>query len=108
MPDRHLDNESEDWRTAVHEAGHVIAAALENVPIRSVTIIPNDEILGRVEYDSQSTSSGCLAGAAAELAILGDVSAKGLGNDRKRAAALGSSTPARGLPDRPGLINGDD
>ena len=75
----------ERWRTAVHEAGHVIAAALGNVPIRCVTIVPDDETLGRVRYDGPGRKSDCLAGAAAELALLGDVSASGLNSDRAQA-----------------------
>ncbi len=32
--------------TAHHEAGHAVAAIVENCPLRSVTIVPDDETLG--------------------------------------------------------------
>jgi hypothetical protein len=34
-----MRDHQDEWRTAVHEAGHAVAAALGNVPIRSVTAI---------------------------------------------------------------------
>jgi hypothetical protein len=78
-------DDPERWRTAVHEAGHVIAAALKNVPVHLVTIVPNDETWGRMEYETAGLPWGCLAGPAAELAVLGDT--LGHGSDLARARA---------------------
>jgi hypothetical protein len=55
-----MRDHQDEWRTAVHEAGHAVAAALGNVPIRSVTVAGGDWRAGKSRSEDP-TPPGFLA-----------------------------------------------
>lgn len=91
-----------DWRIALHEAGHAVAAyRLFRSTNVSVSIVPSEDTAGRASYNQPSgplTRTGLcsrlivwLAGRAAEEVFLGDVSAGAGGranSDLAKASAL--------------------
>ncbi len=110
--------EDEKRKTAYHEAGHAIVGHLlpTHDPIHQISIIPSGRALGytlalpttdktsvfRKELQEEITS--LLAGRAAELLILGDVSG-GASNDIERASEIARKMVTRyGMSDRLGPI----
>ncbi len=110
--------EDEKRKTAYHEAGHAIVGHLlpTHDPIHQISIIPSGRALGytlalpttdktsvfRQELKEEITS--LLAGRAAELLVLGDVSG-GASNDIERASEIARKMVTRyGMSDRLGPI----
>jgi hypothetical protein len=79
---------SQEVCTAFHEAGHALAAHVHNIPIRSVTIAPTDEFIGKVYFaraDPEDALTILLAGESAERNLLGIKWVTGVGSDFEAA-----------------------
>jgi len=93
--------------TAYHEAGHAVAAWHEHLPIRAVSVIADDDTLGRVHHPPSPASFrpdidagprartrieahaiAFLAGTHAERLVVQRVSDASWSEDRRRAGAL--------------------
>jgi len=93
--------EEEKWNTAIHEAGHTIAAVLipDATPVHKVTIIPRGQALGLTQYlpkadqhsysreQAQATIASALGGRIAEEVFFGKLTT-GAGNDIEKATEI--------------------
>lgn len=63
---------ADEWRVAIHEAGHAIVAIERHIAVQWATIVPTDSMLGHVQHshlgneDDADVALLILAGAAAE------------------------------------------
>ncbi len=111
-------SEEEKRNTAYHEAGHAIVGHLlpTQDPIHQISIIPSGRALGYTlalpttdktnvfRKELQEEIATLLAGRAAELLVLGDISA-GASNDIERASEIARKMVTRyGMSDRLGPI----
>jgi hypothetical protein len=74
------------WTTAVHEAGHAVAAVVAHVPINEVTLDPSrceENRAGQINYDEEGSPSTTMGAMAAEIAVLGCADHDGLLGDRE-------------------------